>query len=321
MKRGLVIGKFLPIHKGHIALINFAASQCDEVIVSMSFTDGDVIDPALRFSWITSIFKDQPAVKPAMIRDDFDDDALPLIQRTKIWADQIRKIYPPVHVLFSSEEYGDSFSGHLGIPHVTFDPARSKIQISATLIRNHPLKYWDFIPDEVRPHFVKKICFYGPESTGKTVMVERMAELFNTEYVPEVARELLVSNDFSVNEIVQIGEAHFERICDKVGRANKILLCDTDAITTQIYSRYYLQEVPPVLYALEEKVKYDHYFLFDIDVAWVADGLRDLHFNREAMFNIFKEELNKRKIPFTLVKGTYQEREKFVYAKIKAWMD
>src|SRR5690606_4037833 len=147
MKRGLVIGKFLPIHKGHIALINFAASQCDEVIVSMSFTDGDVIDPALRFSWITSIFKDQPAVKPAMIRDDFDDDALPLIQRTKIWADQIRKIYPPVHVLFSSEEYGDSFSGHLGIPHVTFDPARSKIQISATLIRNHPLKYWDFIPD------------------------------------------------------------------------------------------------------------------------------------------------------------------------------
>jgi HTH-type transcriptional repressor of NAD biosynthesis genes len=34
MIRGLVIGKFMPVHNGHIALINFAASQCDELIVS-----------------------------------------------------------------------------------------------------------------------------------------------------------------------------------------------------------------------------------------------------------------------------------------------
>jgi HTH-type transcriptional regulator, transcriptional repressor of NAD biosynthesis genes len=31
MKRGLVIGKFMHIHNGHIALIDFAASQCDEL--------------------------------------------------------------------------------------------------------------------------------------------------------------------------------------------------------------------------------------------------------------------------------------------------
>ncbi len=78
MKRGLVIGKFLPIHDGHIALINFAASQCDELIVSMSYTDQDPIPADLRFSWIKEIFKDRPAIKPAMIRDDFDNEKLPL---------------------------------------------------------------------------------------------------------------------------------------------------------------------------------------------------------------------------------------------------
>lgn len=52
MKRGLVIGKFMPIHNGHTALINFAASQCDELIVSMSYTPDDKINPELRFQWI-----------------------------------------------------------------------------------------------------------------------------------------------------------------------------------------------------------------------------------------------------------------------------
>lgn len=50
MKRALVIGKFMPIHNGHIALIEFAATQADEVIVSMSYTPNDPIDPDLRFT-------------------------------------------------------------------------------------------------------------------------------------------------------------------------------------------------------------------------------------------------------------------------------
>jgi len=114
MKRGLVIGKFLPIHDGHIALINFAASQCDELIVSMSYTDQDPIAADLRFSWIKEIFKDRPAIKPAMIRDDFDNEKLPLLERTKKWSEVIRRTYPPIDVLFSSEPYGDPFAVNLG---------------------------------------------------------------------------------------------------------------------------------------------------------------------------------------------------------------
>src|SRR5688572_20320300 len=101
MKRGLVIGKFLPIHDGHIALIEFAASQCDELIVSMSYRDQDPIPADLRFLWIKEIFKDRPSIKPAMIKDDFDDENLLLPERTKRWSAVIRRVYPPMDVLFS----------------------------------------------------------------------------------------------------------------------------------------------------------------------------------------------------------------------------
>ena len=78
MKRGLVIGKFMPLHKGHIALIDFAAARCDEVIVSMSYSNNDPIAPGLRLEWIKEQFENKPAVKPHIIKDDFDNELLPL---------------------------------------------------------------------------------------------------------------------------------------------------------------------------------------------------------------------------------------------------
>lgn len=164
---------------------------------------------------------------------------------------------------------------------------------------------------------IKKICFYGPESTGKSSMAIRMAEVFHTTFVPEVAREMLVKNDFSIEEIIQIGERQTERILKKEKTATRLLMCDTDLITTQIYADYYLGVVPPILYELEQKVSYDLYFLFDVDVPWVADGLRDIPHKREEMFAIFKTALDQRNIPYVVVRGDYQTREAIVKREIE----
>lgn len=164
---------------------------------------------------------------------------------------------------------------------------------------------------------LKLICFYGPESTGKSALAERMAKKYKTEFVPEVARELITKNDFTAEDIIKIGHAHYHRIEEKLKTANKILFCDTDAITTQIYSQYYLGLVPPVLYELEKKVNYDLYFLFEIDVPWMADGLRDLPHLREEMFFLFKSALEKRNISYTLVRGNWAEREEIVRQAIE----
>jgi HTH-type transcriptional regulator, transcriptional repressor of NAD biosynthesis genes len=164
---------------------------------------------------------------------------------------------------------------------------------------------------------VRLVCFYGPESVGKSSMAERMAEKYKTAFVPEVARELITSNDFSVDDIIRIGHAQFDRINEKVKTANKLLFCDTDAITTQIYSRHYLNVVPEILEKLEKAVHYDLYFLFDIDVPWIPDGLRDLPHIRQQMFTVFRNELEKRKIPYVLVNGGWEQRERIVVEAIE----
>lgn len=139
-----------------------------------------------------------------------------------------------------------------------------------------------------------------------------MAELYKTVYVPEVAREMITSNDFTVDDIIRIGKAQTERVLEYTKLANKVLFCDTDVIVTQIYSRHYLGIVPEILYELERKVKYDQYFFFDIDVPWIDDGLRDLGHQREEMRKIFLEELKKRNINPIMVQGSFEAREEIL---------
>ncbi|MFM7487399.1 MAG: AAA family ATPase, partial [Cytophagales bacterium] len=98
--------------------------------------------------------------------------------------------------------------------------------------------------------------------------------------------------------------------------ANRFLFCDTDIITTQIYCNYYLNTVPPVLFELEKQVRFDAYFLFDIDVPWVADGMRDLSHLRKQMFETFKSELERRSLPYTFVQGNWEQRLQIVQQKL-----
>ncbi len=128
---------------------------------------------------------------------------------------------------------------------------------------------------------------------------------------------MITSNDFTQDDIIRIGYAQVDRINEKLKSANKILFCDTDAITTQIYSKHYLDAVPDVLFSLEKEMKYDHYFLFDIDVAWVADEMRDLGERRKEMFEVFRNGLEQRRIAYTLVQGDYPTRQQL----IESWIE
>ncbi|MFM7430828.1 MAG: adenylyltransferase/cytidyltransferase family protein, partial [Flammeovirgaceae bacterium] len=141
MKRGLAIGKFMPVHKGHLALIDFATKQCDSLIVSMSYTNQDPIPSYIRLQWLQQLLQSNPKIQVEISLDDFDDESLPLVERTKIWAAFIKKRFPKIDVLISSEEYGIRFAQHLDVPHILFDQARNQVPVSATLIRQHPLRY------------------------------------------------------------------------------------------------------------------------------------------------------------------------------------
>lgn len=159
------------------------------------------------------------------------------------------------------------------------------------------------------------VCFYGPESTGKTTMARELARRFHTGFVPEVAREIITDNTaFTARDIELTGKAQVERTMDKVRSASRILFCDADLITTAIYSQHYLGMVPAGIASMEKMIAYDCYFLFDIDVPWVDDGVRDLGtlHDRQEMYDIFREALEVRQIPHVMVQGSWEERERIV---------
>lgn len=318
-KKALVFGKFMPIHKGHLALIDFAKSQSERLIVSMSYTPNDPIDPQLRLNWLRQLFDNQSDIELAFELDDFNDDGLPLFEATKLWADFIKKRFPDIEAFFCSEDYGAPLSHHLGLPCVVFDKLRTQLPISATKIRAEPLKYWDYIPSVVQPFFVKKICIYGPESTGKSTLTVDLARHFNTAFAHEIARDLLTNNDISTEDILRIGRAQTQLVLEKTKTAHKFLFCDTDLITTQIYAAHYLDKIPSELIDLERQIHYDIYFLLDIDVEWVEDPLRDFGDKRAYMYGVFKSELDKRGIQYIKISGNWEERKKAAIDFVNQW--
>ena len=94
-----------------------------------------------------------------------------------------------------------------------------------------------------------------------------------------------------------------------------------DAITTQIYSQLYLGKVPHEIHAIEKQTSYDLYFLLDVDTPWIADPLRDQGHRRKEIMEIFRQELERRKIDYILISGNYREREEKVKSKIEGMFD
>jgi HTH-type transcriptional repressor of NAD biosynthesis genes len=149
-QNGLVIGKFMPLHLGHMALINFAIRHCRHLTVAMVAKQTDPISVPLRLSWFKRLFGDQVTVKVV----DLSEVNLPVTEAhtpeaEAVWTDYFRTHFAETDILFSSEAYGDTLAEALGIPHRMFDPERCTVPISGAKIRSNPKAAAEHLPDIV----------------------------------------------------------------------------------------------------------------------------------------------------------------------------
>ena len=163
----------------------------------------------------------------------------------------------------------------------------------------------------------KKVVLYGPESTGKTTLSIELAKHFKTNWVPEYAREYLQNvwnNEKRICEPkdilpIAIGQMKLEN--ELAIKAKSLLICDTNLFETMVYSKYYYGgNCDPLLEKYALKNDYDLYLLTDIDIPWEKDDLRDKPNERKESFDIFKNELVKKNLPFEVINGTKIERLK-----------
>jgi HTH-type transcriptional regulator, transcriptional repressor of NAD biosynthesis genes len=312
--RGLFIGSFNPVHNGHIEVIKFALTQVETLTVLFCYEPDEKISTILRGQWLQSICREigqgriqiVEVCEPSLSYSKESSRAV-----SKAWAAYVSTKFGHFDTVFGSEKYVEYLAEYLNCKAQVFDSQRLKTPVSSTLIRNEPFTYWEHIPSVVRPFFVKKICFFGSESTGKSTMAQILSEHYQTEWVPEMARDIIGDRRCELSDFPQIAYTQTCEVLRKTLTANKILLCDSDLIITELYARIYFNECPQIVLELQKIIHYDLYLFFEIDVPWVADGTRDLGDPevRTRMRDLFKNALIERHIPFVTISGNWAERQ------------
>lgn len=300
-KIGIIFGKFYPLHTGHIYFIQRASSHSDILHIVMGYNkirdnvlfknSGMSKKPTFkdRLCWLLQTFKYQ---KNIFIHSFNEIDITPSPIGWKEWSIKIKKFMHSKNItanyIYTSEKRDKKkYLKYFNIKTILIDPNRVFIDISSTKIRENPFYYWDYIPIEVKPFFVKKIVILGGESSGKSTLVNKLSSIFNTTKVWEFGRKYIFSH-LGGNEIVlqysdykKIALGQIKQIDIAVKYANKITFIDTDFITTQAFCKKYEGKEHPFLKILINQYKFDLVILLENNTPWIYDGLRKLGSKKE----------------------------------------
>ena len=151
----------------------------------------------------------------------------------------------------------------------------------------------------------------GSECTGKTTLAEALAQQYQTAWVPEFIRDFVnergASLTFEDVDSVARGQIALEDEYASLGP--RLLIHDTDLLSAVVYNHHYYGKCPAWIEDACTKRAADLYLLAGVDVPWVADGLlRDRSEQREEMQEFFRNALESRRLLFTEVQGTPEER-------------
>ncbi len=166
---------------------------------------------------------------------------------------------------------------------------------------------------------VIRLCFHGAESTGKSVLADKLSRELGLPWVPEYGRTYCEEHgtDLTMADLLAIAEGQ-QAAVDAASQSNPpLLLLDTDQLMTAAWAEMLFGEVPDALLAYP---KADVYLLFSADVPWVEDGTRlfgqtpqRTHFARLA-----EDMLIRAGVPWRRIGGDWAAREAAVRAEISA---
>lgn len=312
MTKAFVFGKFMPFHKGHEAMINFALSTCDFLTVLICCSDQEPLPASLRKSWLEATFRDTPNI--AILTYSYDEGLLPNTSETSaavsaVWAEQFKVLFPDYSIVVTSEPYGDLVADFMGIQHIPFNMAKNQYPISATKVRLDLFNNWAYLPDSVKSSFVTKVVLLGTESTGKTTLTGKLAAYFNGGAVMEAGRDIVAdSNDFGIADLYLIAEAHAASIRQLAVGNSPLLIIDTDIHITLSYGEYAFGQSLHMDADLFEANKADLYLYLNNDVPYVQDGTRLSEAERDLLDISHRRVLDKFNIHFEEITGNWDER-------------
>lgn len=162
-------------------------------------------------------------------------------------------------------------------------------------------------------HPIIRVILTGPESTGKSTLAKQLATHFQTNYVPEYARQYIdeLNRPYSYEDILHIAKGQKRQEEQLVQTAHQYLFCDTGILVTKIWCEYVYGKCHDwIIEQLEEqqKQKNAYYLLMDIDIPWIADKQRQNPHDRKELFDRYEQELKTMGAVYHIISGTFEER-------------
>ena len=331
---GLVVGKFAPLHNGHVLVVETALGCCDHVVIlSYSSPECDFASPDRREQWLSALFPDTTrlVVTNARLAEWFAIASSVPVLPSNDAADDVHRDFVAllleqivgrrVDAVFTSEEYGPGFAEHLtrrfrttdaaapAVIHVAVDPARLKVPVSGSALRHDLWERWQYLPAVVARSLVQRVVFVGGESSGKTTLAAAMAKELDTISVDEYGRELWTAKGgvLEFDDLTAIAGEQIRREDAALARARRWVFCDTSPLTTMFYC---LEQFGRASRELEDAAgrPYDHIVLCAPDFPFVQDGTRRDSAFRSRQHRWYETELAGRGVGYYVATGSLAER-------------
>jgi len=322
--KGIMIGKFMPLHKGHKWCIEEGIKRSTNFTVYIDDFDSklfgkgymNVID---RYNIIKEEFGDKINIVYSKNKnpqepntDNFWD----------IWKDIIIEACNGTpDFIIGSETYIDYLADVLGCKPIVLDLDRKKFPISATAIRGDIIENWDMLPYSTQKFFQKRICIIGAESTGKTTISKKLSIKYKMECVPEFAMDYLqtLDRELTIDDMSIILKGQFRNL--RKNRGEPYLVSDTDAITTKIWSKKLFGEYPKMIDYYTNSQNFNLYILMNLN-NYKFVGIKGRYFDdietQKWFFEEFIKELEFYNKRYIIVEGdTWKEKEEFIFRVVE----
>lgn len=335
--RGLVVGKFCPLHHGHERVIDAALAACDEVFV-LGYSRPEFVycEPEERRRWFALRYPPSRFPRLRVIVLGEADVAAECTKRGVIGeipelphndaADQTHRQFcawvcetlfgHPVDAVFTSESYGDGFAAALSarfgrpVTHVAVDPSRREVPVSGSALREDPAAFRSRIAPEVYASLVPRIAVLGGESSGKTTLAHALAAALGAPIAEEYGRERWVAQGggvLSAETLLQVAQVQVEREYAVAAQAEGFIVCDTTPLTTLFYCLADHGNADARLLALSQR-RYALNLLCAPDFPFDQDGTRRDATFRDRQHAWYREQLALREATVLLVSGSVDER-------------
>jgi len=165
---------------------------------------------------------------------------------------------------------------------------------------------------------VIRVCFHGAESTGKSVLAEKLRARFGWPWVAEYGRDYAETHgtDFTMADLLAMARGQNKAMLAASAACPPVLILDTDPLMTAAWAQMLFGAAPDELFAYP---KADLYLLFSPDVPWVEDGTRFFGTDaaRAEFAAVSEAMLVRAGVAYRLIAGDWAEREAQVVEAIE----